>query len=78
MKIILRDSQTGLYYGGNKTWCAEASEAKDFDSIRTVASFAQEQKLETVKVVLRYDEPACELALSPELCRALDPHQHSR
>ena len=63
MKTILRDSLTGLYYGGNQDWCAEVSGAMDFDSIRTAAWVAQEQKLETVNVVLRYEEPACELAL---------------
>jgi hypothetical protein len=73
MKIILRDSLTGLYYGGNQTWCAEASGAMDFASIQTAASVAQEQKLETVKVVLRDEEPTCELVLPLGLYRALNP-----
>jgi hypothetical protein len=46
MKIIVRDLQIELYYGGNQTWCAEVSGAMDFDSIQTAASVAQEQKLE--------------------------------
>ena len=68
MKIILRDSLTGLYYGGNPTWRTEASGAMDFDSIQTAASVAQAQKLETVNVVLRYEEPTCELALPLASC----------
>jgi hypothetical protein len=68
MKIILRDTLTGLYYGGNQTWCAEASEAMAFDSIQDAASAAQEQNLETVNVVLRYEQPTCELVLPLAMC----------
>ena len=68
MKIILRDLLTGLYYGGNQTWCVGASGAMDFDSIQTAASVAQEQKLATVSVVLRYEEPTCELVLPLAPC----------
>jgi hypothetical protein len=74
MKIILRDSLTGLYYGGNQTWCAGVSGAMDFDSFQTAASGALEEKLETVNVVLRYEEPTCELVLPLGLCRAINPH----
>jgi hypothetical protein len=73
MKIYLRDSLTELYYGGNQTWCAEVSEAMDFDSVHTAALAAQEEKLETVNVVLRYEEPVCELALPLGVCRLLSP-----
>jgi hypothetical protein len=73
MKIILRDSPTGLYYGGNQTWCAGASGAMDFDSFQTAASVALEEKLETVNVVLRYEEPTCELVLPLGLYRAINP-----
>jgi|WetSurMetagenome_2_1015567.scaffolds.fasta_scaffold1126844_1 hypothetical protein len=68
MKIILRDSQTGLYYGGDQSWCAEVSGAINFDSIGAGASVAQEQRLEMVEVVLRYEEPPCELVLPLAQC----------
>ena len=71
--IILRDSLTGLYYGGNQTWSAEVSGAMDFDSVHTAASVALEEKLESASVVLRYEEPACELVLPLGLFRALNP-----
>ena len=73
MKIILRDSLTGLYYGGNQTWSAGVSGAMDFDSFQTAAAVALEEKLETVNVVLRDVEPACELVLPLGLYRAIDP-----
>lgn len=68
MKIILRNSLTGLYYGGNQTWCADPSEAMGFDSIQAAASAAQEQKLESANVVLRYEKPTCELVLPLTMC----------
>lgn len=66
MKIILRDALTRLYYGGDQTWSAVVSEAMEFDCVRTAASAAQERKLNTVHIVLRYEEPMCELALPLE------------
>jgi hypothetical protein len=74
MRTILRDSLTGLYYSGNQTWCVEVSGAVDFDSFQTAASVALEEKLKTVNVVLRYEEPACELALPLGLYRTITPY----
>jgi hypothetical protein len=73
MKIILRDSLTGLYYGGNQTWCVRVSGAKEFDSFQTAASLALEEKFETANVVLRYEEPTCELVLPLGQYRTLNP-----
>ena len=74
MKIILCDSLTGLYYGGNQTWCAGVSGAMNFDSFQKAALVALEEKLETANVVLRYEEPTCELVLPLGLYRALNPY----
>ena len=68
MKIILRDSLAGLYYGANYTWCDKVSEAMEFDSIQMAALAALEQNMDNVNVVLRYEEPICELVLPPERC----------
>ena len=60
---MLKDSLTGLYYGSNQTWCAKVSEAMNFDTFDTAASTALKEKPESVNVVLRFEEPECELAL---------------
>ena len=49
MKIILRDLLTGLYYGGNQTWCAGVSGAMNFDSFQAAVAVALEEKLETAQ-----------------------------
>jgi hypothetical protein len=68
MTILLRDSQTGRYYSANETWCAEALEAMVFDSVEAAAVWAQEQNLNSVQVVMHYEEPRCDLALPLDLC----------
>jgi hypothetical protein len=68
MKIILRDSLAGLYYGANHNWCDEVSEAMAFDSIQMAALVALDQDMDNVNVVLRYEEPICELVLPIERC----------
>jgi hypothetical protein len=68
VKTILRDALTGLYYGDDHTWSADPSKAKNFDSIQTAAAVAQSEKLETVDVILKYDNPACELTLPLSVC----------
>ena len=58
----------GLYYGVNHTWCDKVSEAMEFDSIQMAAVVALEQNMGNVNVVLRYEEPICELVLPLERC----------
>lgn len=78
MKIILKDSLTGRYYSGNQTWCAKVLEAVDFDAFHTAASAALEDKLDTANVVLRFEEPECELALPLSLYRAQPRAGHTK
>jgi hypothetical protein len=78
VKIILKDSLTGRYYSGNQTWCAKVLEAMDFDAFNTAASAALEENLESVNVVLRFEEPECDLALPLGLYRAQPRAGHSK
>ena len=78
MKIIFKDSVTGLYYSGNQTWCAKVLEAVDFDAFHTAASAALEDNLDTANVVLRFEEPECELAIPLGLYRAQPGVGHTK
>ena len=73
MKIILKDSRTGLYYGGDQPWSAEASGATEFSSSTAAAARALAEKLENVNVVLRYENPTCELTLPLAVCVSTAP-----
>jgi hypothetical protein len=70
VKIIIKDSLTGLYYSGNQTWCDKGLEAMDFGTFDTAASAVLEKQLESVNVVLRFEEPEQELAFPLGLYRA--------
>ena len=68
MKIILRDSLTGLYYGGNQGWTVDVPGAIEFESSTAAAALALAEKLENVDVILRYQNPTCELRLPLAVC----------
>lgn len=68
MKIILKDSRTGLYYSRDRQWSPEVSGAMEFGSNEAAAALALKDKLETANVVMRYEEPACELTLPLAAC----------
>jgi hypothetical protein len=68
VKIILKDSRTGLYYGGDQKWSADSLGAMEFSSSEAAAALALKEKLETANVVMRYEDPACELTLPLAAC----------
>jgi len=59
---------TGRYYSTSQAWCAGALEAMVFDSVEAAAVWAQEQNLNSVQVVMHYEDPNCDLALPLDLC----------
>lgn len=64
--MLLRDTGTGKYLGLNGQWVMEPRQAFAFPQIEAAGQKAVQGK--SLRVVLRYDEPECELALSPEFC----------
>ena len=68
MKVLLRDEQSRHYYGGNAAWVAELSQALNFGSIERAGQQAQECRPRVLSVVLKYENPECELALNPVFC----------
>ncbi len=68
MKVLLQDAQTRLYYGGENVWVTEVAQAVDFGAVQTAGQKAREHRLDDANVVLRYEDPQCELALNPAYC----------
>ncbi len=68
LKIVLKHLHSGLYYTGDRNWSADVSGAMAFDSCSAAAALALAEKLETVEVVLRYEDPPCELKLPLAVC----------
>ena len=68
MIVILRDLKTGLYLGRENVWVGKPEEAADFGTLEAAGRGAWKCAGEDVAVVLRYDNPECELALNPAYC----------
>jgi hypothetical protein len=68
MKVLLKDEETRHYYGGEDRWVADASDAFNFEVIEKAGKKALECHARVTNVVLRYDDPICELALNPAYC----------
>lgn len=72
MKVLLRDLQTGFYFGSKGTWVSEIAEAAEFTSLDAAGRKAGESGRSEVAVVLKYEQPACELALNSSYCLVID------
>ena len=68
MKIILRDERTQMFMTVNGEWVAESAEALELLNIEAAGKQALTHGACDVVVVLKYDEPPCELALNPVYC----------
>jgi hypothetical protein len=68
MKVLLRDGRNGLYCGRGDNWVAAIEEAAEFDTIKAAGQKARDPDFDEVEVVLKYDNPQCELALNPAYC----------
>jgi len=64
MKVLLRRTNTNLYYAGNNEWTEDSRYARDFDQVEEAIQFHKDEKLTEVEVVLSYDDPFCNVVLS--------------
>ena len=62
-RVLLRNQETGQYHAGPNGWGADCAGAHDFDTVENAIQHARTQKLAGMEVVLRYDDPACDLVL---------------
>ncbi len=82
MKVLLRNVHTGCYYAGNGHWAVNDGAAQRWDHIQDAAVVWLEDQLGDAVVVLKYEQPECELKLlvQPEWFgdRATLPSEPSR
>lgn len=62
-KVFLRSRDKGQYYAGSNGWSGNTSVAHDFSTVESAVELARTQRLADMEVVLRYDDPACDLVL---------------
>ncbi len=61
--VFLRNHETHEYYAGIASWVCDQAGAYDFNNVETAVQLALEQKLDGLEIVLRYDDPACDLVV---------------
>ena len=68
MKVLLKDEEMRLYYAGQDQWVAEVKAAVNFEVIDKAGQKALESPSRLMSVVLKYEDPECEVALNPAFC----------
>ena len=61
--VFLRNTGTGQYYASPGRWVGDSPHAHDFCVVEDAFEFARTRKFVGVEVVLRYEDPACDLVL---------------
>ena len=62
-RVFLRNRDTGQYYAGPSGWVGDGDGAHDFGTVEKAVELARTQQLAVMEVVLRYDNPGCDLVL---------------
>lgn len=64
MKILLRNTQTGLFYVGPDQWTKYDPEAFNFEQTDLALDAVREGKLKGIEVLVKFEDPAFEIPLS--------------
>jgi hypothetical protein len=67
MRVIIRHRGSGFYYAGKGRWVGDPWSAQEFPSVELAGQVVLQYNFPDTAVVLRYEEPLCELALTPAL-----------
>ena len=62
-KVFLRCRGTGQYYAWANVWSDKTSVAHEFDTVESAAQVARKRGLAGMEVVVREDDPPCDLVL---------------
>jgi hypothetical protein len=63
MKVFIRDTQTGWYFQEPSKWTPEQGAAQDLAQVARAVEMIFEAHLNTVEILLCYDDPRYDLVL---------------
>lgn len=63
MRILLQQTETGLYFKDIESWSPQSSDAMDFLSSTAATEFCATNKLDAVHIVLKFEEQKCDIVL---------------
>jgi hypothetical protein len=64
MKVLLRNTQTGLFYAGPEQWTHQQTEATDFEAPDRALDQVSHGKLSGVEVVIHFEETQFNIPLT--------------
>jgi len=64
MKVLLRNTQTGLFYAGPGQWTADPSPAVDFEATDVALDRVSHEKLEAMEVLMHFEDPHFEIPMN--------------
>ena len=64
MKILLRDTHTGLFYAAPDRWTKNDPEAFDFEQTDLALDAVRDGKLKSIEVIVRFEDPVFEIPLT--------------
>jgi hypothetical protein len=63
MKVLLRNTETSLYYVGANQWTTDSKQARDLEEVERAIQLHRDEHLTDVEVVLNFDDPLCNCVL---------------
>lgn len=64
MKILLRNTQTGLFYVAPNQWTKDHPEAFDFGETNLALDAVRDANLKGIELLVRFDDPSFEIPLT--------------
>jgi len=64
MKVLLRNTQTGLFYAEPEQWTEEQSAATDFGAPDRALDKVSQANLEAVEVVIHFEQTSFDIPLT--------------
>ncbi len=64
MRVLLHNTETGLFYAGPTDWTDDAAQAVDFKRPDRALDLVTEAKLEAVELVMRFDDCGFDVPLT--------------
>ncbi len=64
MKILLRSTQTGLFYAGPDHWTGNGPEAFDFQQTDLALDTVRDSKLKGIELLMKFEDPEFEIPLT--------------
>ncbi len=64
MKLLLRNTQTGLLYAGPDNWTQDYAQALSFADMTSALDRVSQTRLSGVEVLMHFDDPVYEILLT--------------